>query len=162
MSRPQQLDPDRPRHRIVRRPDADPDPERLVAAVARAVLEVEVGRRPLSQLEPVLSPAVVGRLAVRDDRIRRTAKTLRSPLVGPDATTVVRVLGQRPSEDAFEAVVLVRRFGRVLAVAMRAERYRGSWRIVELARPEDAPAPAEGPVDVPPEPASGVRRRGTS
>lgn len=140
MSRPQQLDPDRARHRIARRPDADPCPQRLVAAVARAVLEVEVGRRPLSQLLPVLSPAVVARLAVRDDRVRRTARTLREPLVGPDASTVVRVLGQQPTDDAYEAVVLVRRQGRVVAVAMRAERYRGSWRITELARPEDAPA----------------------
>lgn len=146
MSRPAQLDPARVRHVIERRPGADPHPERLVAAVARAVLEVEVGRRPLSQLEPVLSPAVVARLSVRDDRVRRSARTRGEPLIGPDPAAVVRVLGQHPTADAYEAVALVRHRGRVVAVAMRAERYRGRWRITELARPEDAPA-------------GGVRRR---
>lgn len=156
MSRPRQLDPDRPRHRIERRPDAEPDPERLVAAVARAVLEVEVGRRPLSQLEPVLAPAVVARLALRDDRARRSARTLREPIVGPGSTAVVRVLGQHPAEGVYEAVALVRRTGRILAVAMRAERYRGSWRIVELARPEDTTPPCA------PEPVTPSSRRGAT
>ncbi|MBW3659985.1 MAG: hypothetical protein KY457_15200 [Actinobacteria bacterium] len=142
MSRPAQLDPTRARHVIERRPAAEPDPERLCAAVARAVLEVEVGRRPLHQLEPVLSPAVVARLAVRDDRARRMARVLGQPIVGPGSIVVVKVLSQRPTGDACEAVVLVRHGRRVVAVAMRAERYRGRWRITELARPEDhTPAP---------------------
>jgi hypothetical protein len=140
VSRAIQLDVDRPRHRIERRPDADPDPERLVAAVARAVLEVEVGRRPLSQLEPVLSPAVLARLSRRDDRVRRRARAVGEPLVGPGAAVVVRVLVQPVHADAYEAVALVRRGGRVVSVAMRAERWRGGWRVVELARPEDAAA----------------------
>lgn len=119
--------------REVRRPRGGvPDPRHLVEVVARAYLEVEAGRRPLRQLVPLLAPAV--RL-----RLEGTHKRPRSPL-GPDATSLISIRCSEPREDVLEAAAIVRRASRVAALVIRAERYRGTWRIVEIARPED-PAP---------------------
>ena len=132
------LHTDRPRKVITRRDDAEPDLTRLLGAVARAVLEVEAGRRPLWQLEGIVSPAVLGRLAVRDERARRASRQRRRPIVGPGPTVVRTVVAQRPSAWACEGTVIVEHGTRVLPLAIRAERYRDGWRIVALDRPHEA------------------------
>lgn len=106
-----------------------PDPERLARAVAHAFLEVEAGRRPLSQLERALSPALWQRLCRLAPR----------PGPGPTGDAVIAVHGQRITDDAFDAAVVVRRGERCGVIALRLERHRAAWRVVELARPEDGP-----------------------
>lgn len=149
MTRTGTLDPTASRPQLGRRPPAADDPAHFLAAVARAVLEVEVGRRPLSQLEPVLSPAVLHRLSVRDDRVRRRARRRGEALVGPGAGAVVRVWSQQPADGVCEGGALVRHRDRILSLAMRAERCGDGWWIVDLARPEDGARPIRstpGPV----------------
>ncbi len=101
------LSPDRPRSRVARADDADPDLTRLLGAVARAVLEVEVGRRPLWQLEGIVSPAVLGRLAIRDDHARRESRRRGRPIVGPGPSVVRTVVAQRISDDVCEGSVIL-------------------------------------------------------
>ncbi|MDP8961322.1 MAG: Rv3235 family protein [Actinomycetota bacterium] len=109
------------------RPTHSHDPERFAHAVARVFLEVEVGRRPLHQLSPVLAPALQARLAVAAHR----------PGPGPTLDAVVAVRSSRPHPDACDAAVVVRRGERVGVLVVRLERHRAAWRVVELARPED-------------------------
>ncbi|MGH3440970.1 MAG: Rv3235 family protein, partial [Nitriliruptorales bacterium] len=104
-----------------------PDPERLARAVAHAFLEVEAGRRPLSQLERLLSPALWQRLSQVAIR----------PGPGPTANAVVAVCGQRLDDEAFDAAVVVRRGERRGVLVIRLEQRQAVWRVVELARPED-------------------------
>jgi len=115
------------------RPPAGPDPVRLARAVVVTWLEIEAGRRPLEQLAPLLAPVIARRIAasVRDNR-RRGVVTW-----GPGADTVVACHGQSLDEGSCDAVVVVRTGRRIAAVAVRLERHRGAWRVVELARPED-------------------------
>lgn len=109
------------------RPDARSDPARLARLVALVFLEVEAGRRPFSQLEPLLAPALALRLQTRC-RLR----------CAPCAGSVLAVAITELDEDRLEASAVVDRGGRVGALALRLERHLGSWRIAELARPEDA------------------------
>lgn len=105
-----------------------PDPTRLAGLVARAWLEVVAGRRPLAQLDGLLAPAARTRLCRLRDRVG----------VAPDPTCarVRRVTASRPAADACEAVVLIERAGRTTAIAVRLERHRTTWRVVELTPPE--------------------------
>ena len=114
-----------------RRPGSQPDPRRLATVVAKLFLEVEQGRRPLPQLEPLMCPALYARL-------RRTIEPHR-PARGPRHRTVA-VLSAHvyPAEgDAYDAAIVVRRGGRAGSLALRLERHAGAWRVVELGRPED-------------------------
>ncbi|HEX2028375.1 MAG TPA: Rv3235 family protein [Nitriliruptorales bacterium] len=122
-----------------------PRAERLVRAVAFAFLEIEAGRRPLDQIAPLLAPALRARLAAS---VRRAGP-------GPALDAVLSVRTTNPSPDVCDAAVVVRRGERVGVLAVRVERHRHLWRVVEIARPEDghpaaatcprppAPAPAE-------------------
>lgn len=105
-----------------------PEPARLAGLLARAWLEVRARRRPLAQLAPLLAPAVRRRLAAQI-----------AP-VGDEAVTcparVRRVVADHPSPAACEAVVVVEQAERTTAIAVRLERHRGAWRVVELAAPE--------------------------
>ncbi len=103
------------------------DPERFAHALARIFLEVEVGRRPLRQLGPVLAPALQARLAV----------AARRPGPGPTLDAVLAVRSSRPHPNACDAAVVVRRGERVGVLVVRLERHNDAWRVVELARPED-------------------------
>ena len=109
------------------RPPPGPDPLRLAAAVARAYLEVEAGRRSPAQLTPLLEPKL---------RTRLFAEPLR-PGPGPAGDAILAVRGEQPTPDALDAAVVVRRGERVGVLAIRVERFRDGWRVVELARPED-------------------------
>lgn len=110
-----------------------PEPERLAAIIARTWIEVRIGRRPLAQLLPLVAPAVRRRLVAQ----LPPARTLHGI---PDAR-VRRVVASRPSPRACEATVLIERSGRVTAIAIRLERHRGAWRVVELTAPESGLAP---------------------
>lgn len=113
------------------RPGSQPDPRRLATVVAKLFLEVEQGRRPLPQLEPLMCPELYGRL-------RRTV-TPQHPTRGPRHGTVA-VLSAHvyPAEDdAYDAAIVVRRGGRAGSLALRIQRQSGAWRVVELGRPED-------------------------
>jgi hypothetical protein len=112
-----------------RRPPAEPDPGRLAALLVRVWLEVREGQRPMAQLAPLLAPAAHRRLAAQ-----LPAKRSRHP--SPATTRVRTVTLGRPSPRACEGVVLVERCGRTTAFAVRLERHRGAWRVVELTAPE--------------------------
>lgn len=116
-----------------RRPSAGPDPVTLAATLVRACAEVAAGRRALVQLEPVLAPTLLRRLAIE----------LRSRATRPqELPTIRRVLMSAPTPSgALEATVLVELHGRVTAVALRLERHHGAWRATELTAPESGFAP---------------------
>jgi hypothetical protein len=108
-------------------PDPLPDPGRLASLLVRTWLEVRAGRRSLDQLAPLVTPAVLRRLAPQ-------------VTVGCDAAPPVNVRTVRvdaPSPLAREASVMVRdTTGRTTAVAVRLERNLGRWRVTELMAPE--------------------------
>lgn len=125
------------RRPIPRRGSEPPDPTLLARAIATAFLEIEAGRRPLRQLEHLLAPALRMRLATSGRRPPHAC--------GPDASAVLSVRADRPSADAVDAAVVVRRGRRVGALAIRLERHRGIWRITDIARPEsELPAARTG------------------
>lgn len=113
-----------------------PDPVRLAGLLARAWLEVRDGRRPLAQLDPLLSPAVrrrlTGQLATPAPRNGRD---------GRNPPRVRRLIASTPAEGVREVTVLVEQSGRTTAIAVRMERHRGRWRAVELTAPETGLAP---------------------
>lgn len=118
------------RHPAPRRPpDRDAGAEqlrRLTTGFVQAFLEVECGLRPRGQLEPLLCPLLADRLVpvwVRQGALGRVLDTY----------------GVRVTPGRYEAVVLVRRGPRVGALAVALARTDGGWRVVDAARPEDAP-----------------------
>jgi hypothetical protein len=104
------------------------EPGRLAGLLARAWLEVRARRRPLTQLSPLVAPAVLRRLAVQ------IAPADQARCIGP--ARVRRVTVSQPTEVACEAVVLVDQGERTTAIAVRLERHHGRWRAVDLAAPE--------------------------
>jgi hypothetical protein len=110
-----------------------PDPARLAALLVRVAGEVAAGRRPVSQLEPLLAPAL----------IRRLSATLRAAGPRPTAELSVRDVRTAPPtpSGAVEATVLVERDGRTGAIAVRLECHRGGWRATELTAPESGYPP---------------------
>lgn len=132
-----------------------PDVERLLAAVARTTVEILAGRRPLRQLLQLVSPAVY-------DRLRAQLSRRRQERGGAAATVVRRVLTTWPTPTSCEATVLIDRGGRTTALALRVERYRGAWRIVEIAAPEAGLQPVPTPPRLEPWPPPVRRPRGTS
>lgn len=112
-----------------RRPDAG----QLAVLLVQLTAEVAAGRRPLRQLEPLLAPSLVRRLAV----------TLRAGRERPqELPTVRRVFTGEPTPSgAVEATVLIEVDDRVTAIAVRLERHHGAWRATELTAPEAGYAP---------------------
>jgi hypothetical protein len=109
-----------------------PAPDRLAHLLVQVWLEVRSGRRPLSQLDPLLAPAARRRLA---------AQLPTRPDPGVPVGRVQRVRSCAPTRDACEASVVVRQGARTTAFAVRLERHRGVWRAVELTAPEAGLAP---------------------
>ncbi len=109
------------------RPPA-PDPVRLAGLLARAWLEVRSGRRALTQLRPLVSPATFRRLGTQLRRLPPGAAT--------DGPRVRRVVASSPAPGVCEATVLIEQRGRTTAIAMRLERHLGAWRAVEFTAPE--------------------------
>jgi hypothetical protein len=107
-----------------------PDPARLAGLLVRSWLEVRAGRRPLGQLAPLVTPAVLRRL---------TAQLVTPTPIGAPVPQVRRVRATFPSPVACEASVTVHDgmgTGRTTAIAVRLERNLGRWRVVELMAPE--------------------------
>lgn len=121
---------------IERRPEAL-DLRDLAARVALVFLEIEAGRRPLTQIRPLSSPALYRRLV----RSRKARSPLEGRGHGPTAKSVKSVFCQQLGSDAVEASVVIDRGIRVTALALRLERHRGSWRVVELTAPENGEPP---------------------
>ncbi len=122
------------RARAERRPASPaPDPDRLARLLVQVWLEVQHGRRPFSQLSPLVTPALRRRLFAQLPR--------RPVLGGAPRIRVARVIACFPASDVFEASVLVEQDERTTAVAVRLERHRGAWRAVELTAPEQGLTP---------------------
>lgn len=119
------------------RPPGRPQPgsrsaERLTAMAAafvRLFLEIEAGRRPRSQLAPLMTPLLFARLG--DVWVS-----------GAALATVVSVRLAGRTRDTCDVVALVRRGPRHTAVALRLVRRRhGGWLVSDIARPEHGALP---------------------
>ncbi|HEX9766384.1 MAG TPA: Rv3235 family protein [Nitriliruptorales bacterium] len=109
-----------------------PEPVTVLPTLARLVMEVLAGRRPLGQIAPLLSPAVAARLA---DRVRGQYRSGEAP---SDRVRVRHAASCWVSPAACEGVVTVQHADRTTALAIRIERHDGRWRVAEIAGPEFA------------------------
>lgn len=110
-----------------------PDPTRLAGLLVRVWLETRFGRRDVTQLAPLVSPALLLRL-------REPAPVRDGPL-----PTIRRITSSEPIDGVCEAVVtLTWPSQRVTAVAVRLEQRQGQWRAVELRPPEAGMRPPVG------------------
>jgi hypothetical protein len=93
------------------------------ARMALALCEVEAGMRSPLQLERLCHLTLWPKLA---ERLRRSG--------GPAVTarSLVRAVAQEHTPGLAEVTVLVRRGGRVVAVAMRLDGAKDRWELVEL------------------------------
>jgi hypothetical protein len=91
-------------------------------AALRRVLEVADRRRPISQLRPVVAPALVDTVTALTRLPHTAAATLRR----------VRVRMVDGDDEAAEVFGSYTRGPRTLAIAGRIELHRGRWRIVAL------------------------------
>lgn len=122
---------------IPRRSPAPLQLQRLAAGAALLFLEVEAGRRPVTQLRVVVSPGLYRRIVRRRTTTARPAGVL----PGPTERAILSVFCQAPTDDVAEASVIIDRGGRVGALAVRLERRDGGWRAVELTAPEEGVPP---------------------
>ena len=109
-----------------------PDPAEVLPAIARLIIQVLAGRRPLSQIEHMLSPAVATRLAAR------VRSQYRSDEVPNDRVRIRHLSSCWVHANACEGVVMVDGAKRSTALAIRIERHQGRWRVTEAAGPEFA------------------------
>ena len=93
------------------------------ARIALALCEVEAGMRSPLQLEQRCHLSLWPKLAERLQRSGGPAVTARS---------LVRVIAQEHTPGLAEVTVLVRRGGRVVAVAMRLDGAKSRWELLEL------------------------------
>ncbi len=118
---------------------ATPDPVRLCEAISVALFEVESGRRPYRQIQPLLSYALEERVRRRLHR-RGSLGAAASLVARPSAPAeVLSVRADEPAPGVVEAVVVIRSGDRVEAVAVRCEQHRGRWVVMDLSRPDDPP-----------------------
>jgi Family of unknown function (DUF6459) len=110
-----------PRHEL-------PPPRIFGARLVQALSEATAGERPLAQLSPYLSRTVYRRLE------RHFAGTVRGTGgVGPDNRSAVRsVRVCEPSDGVAELAAVVRRGGRMAAIALRLEGLDGRWQCTAL------------------------------
>jgi Family of unknown function (DUF6459) len=98
-------------------------PARAGARIALAICEVEAGLRSPLQLEQRCHLSVWPKLSARLQRSGGPAVRVGS---------LVRVIAQEHLPGVAEVLVLVRRGGRVVPVAMRLDGAKGRWELVEL------------------------------
>ncbi len=113
----------------------EPPPPRSAVVFAetalRQVIEVIDRRRPVAQLRPLMTPALVDRVIAHAGVARRGSATMRRLRVRAIDAGVDE--GGTPGEVcAAEVFASFTRSGRVHAVAARIERYRDRWRLVAL------------------------------
>jgi len=98
-------------------------PARAGARIALAICEIEAGLRSPLQLEERCHLTLWPKLS---QRLRRSG----GPAV--PVGSLVRVVAQEHTPGLAEVLVLVRRGGRVVPVAMRLDGAKGRWELVEL------------------------------
>ena len=98
-------------------------PAQAGARIALAICEVEAGLRSPLQLEPRCHLTLWPKLS---PRLRRSG----GPAV--PVGSLVRVIAQEHVPGLAEVLVLIRRGGRVVPVAMRLDGAKGRWELVEL------------------------------
>jgi hypothetical protein len=97
-----------------------PPADRTARVLARALVEVLSGRRPLAQLRVHCAPEIYAGLAARPGAV---------PLALPHLLTV-RVC--EPADGVAEVSAAFRRADRVRAVAFRLQGVDGRWRVTAL------------------------------
>jgi hypothetical protein len=100
-----------------------PAPAGVMRAVALALLEVEAGYRSAEQLERRCTPDAWSKV---NARLRRRGGAFVT------GGSLVRVVCQENSPGLADGVVVVRRDGRVSAVAIRLDARDGRWTVTEL------------------------------
>ncbi len=108
-----------------------------VGGLAVVLVEMVQGRRPVTTLDAVATPAARRRIhrVVADGRRPRTARAA-APV------RLIAVRGMHPTAGAYEAAVTVGVGPRAIAVAARVEHDGATWRIVELVPPGSGLLPA--------------------
>lgn len=138
--RPRPVPPPGPRPRLddpARRPGAEPDfgpsltrrtdlPDAAAAGrrVVTSVLEAFAGRRPMSQLQALVTPALYTALS--------SGRRPRWCTDGTAALLVTSVRACEPVDGVAEVSAVARRAGRAHAVAARLEGLDGRWRCTAL------------------------------
>ncbi len=138
--RPRPAPPPGPRPRLddpARRPGAEPDfgpsltrrsdlPDAAAAGrrVVTLVLEAFAGRRPMSQLQTLVTPALFTALS--------SGRRPRWCTDGTAALLVTSVRASEPVDGVAEVSAVARRAGRAHAVAARLEGLDGRWRCTAL------------------------------
>ncbi len=113
-----------------------PDPERFGRVLIRALIEVLAGRRSITQVQPMLSPAVFHGVSQRVASRRswplaRPAPARRGGPAVP-ASPLRSVHVTTPADGIVELAAVVRHGARYRAVAARLEGLDGRWRCVQL------------------------------
>lgn len=104
-----------------------PDPEPLLANLARCVLEVLAGARDLEQIARWVTDDVYTHLLKRVVLAARARDTSHKRVLRPQLT-ILRTVISEPRDGVVEAVVLVQNPARVRAVAIRLEGLDRRWR----------------------------------
>jgi hypothetical protein len=116
------------------RPTAEllnPSPDMLCSNLARSVIEILAGARPLDQIGRWVSDSVYVNLLRRTTLVARARVTAAEETLRPRMRIGDPLLGF-PSEDVIEAVVMVHQPARSRAVAIRLERHRSRWRATAI------------------------------
>ena len=113
-----------------RGPEPAADPAQVGRAIAHAVVEVLLGRRPVSQLARWVTPGVYQTVQSRAALTARV-QARRAPASGRGAT-VRRVRVCVVDAHVCEVGAVVDDGARVRAVALRLEAHRGTWRTTSL------------------------------
>ncbi|WP_129339804.1 Rv3235 family protein [Cellulomonas endophytica] len=112
-------------------PVPEADPARTAGTLARAVVEVLAGTRPVAQLARWLAPGVYEELRVRTGLTLGVAG--RGPVTSAGTRPAVRRVRVVPvDERSVEATVVVDQGTRVRAAALRLDAHRGQWRVTAL------------------------------
>ena len=106
-----------------------PEPNRWAALIAQAIVEAEVGDRPLSQLVRWTTAEVYDVIALRCSTHGRRSAVAR---LGTARAVVASVHVCRIAPDIAEVCATVRRAGRARAVALRLEGIGDAWRCTAL------------------------------
>jgi hypothetical protein len=101
-----------------------PDPQAVGRRLVTLTLEAFAGRRPVTQLQPLVSPALFTALSQR----RRPGWCTEG--TAPLLVSTVRV--SEPVDGVAEVSAVARRGGRAHAVAARLEGVDGRWRCTAL------------------------------
>jgi len=116
-----------------RTPSVDlPDPEPLLQALARGVLEVLAGVREVEQLARWLGEEPYRSLITRANLAKRARSAREQPTRHP-VFAIRSVRSSSPADGVVEAVVIVTTPARTRAIAIRLEGIDRRWRASSLA-----------------------------